>query len=294
MVYGGAYQVEFHGRKGTFPAMPDLPFLGVVGDRDRDVGFMGSMWLSHHVGQQRRQPALMAVVPGLGHTYVNRALSARRIDDRVCDGDCPGARAHERFLISTAQRWFDATLRHERSDVPMRGMSALPDRLSGLPVRWLAVTNGPRTIAYLAGRTGTFRTFGPLGRARTCYPLEELAPIQRGDCPLPARAVTQNAAAVTQVRLAPRSGVRLGTPPTTGVSGIVLHLSPSDDRTIGTRATRSWSSCTLPTAAAFASTFAATHRRWPIARRRRRPACTRPAPCGWRCLAACAHARSSR
>jgi hypothetical protein len=231
MVYGGAHQIEFHGRKGTFPAMPDLPFLGVVGDQDRDVGFMGSMWLSHHIDQRRRRPALMAVVPGLGHTYVNRALSAKGIDDRICDGDCPSARAHERFLVSTAQRWFDTPLRHERSDFPMLGMSALPDRLSGLPVRWLAVTNGPRRIAYLAGRTGTFRAFGPSGHTRTCYPLEELAPIQRGDCPLPARAVTQNAAAVTQVRLAPRSGVWLGTLPTTGVSGIVLQLSPSDDRT---------------------------------------------------------------
>lgn len=233
MVYGGAYQIEFHGREGTFPAMPDLPFLGIVGDEDQDTGFMGAMWLAHHIDQQRKRPALIAVVPGLGHTYINRTLSAAGVDDRICDDRCPGVRVHERFLVDTATRWFNATLRHKRSDFPLRGTVSLPGRQSGLPVRWLAVTNGPRRIAYLAGGTGRLRPFGPLGRARTCYPLEELAPLQPGDCQPPVRAVTQTAAAITQVRLAPRSGVFLRTQPTRRVAAIALHLSPSDDRTDG-------------------------------------------------------------
>jgi len=181
MMYGGAYQVEYHGREGTFPAMPDVPFLGVVGDEDQDTGFMGAMWLSHHIDQKRSQPALMAVVPGLGHTYVNRTLSRAGIDDRICEVDCANARAHERFLVDTVSRWFGATLRSRRSDLPIGVTAALPARLSGLPARWLAVTNGRSNNIYLAGQTGTLRPFGPVGSARTCYPLENMAPFQRGD-----------------------------------------------------------------------------------------------------------------
>lgn len=235
MMYGGAYQVEYHGREGTFPAMPDVPFLGVVGDEDQDTGFMGAMWLSHHIDQKRSQPALMAVVPGLGHTYINRTLSRAGIDDRICEVDCPNAKAHERFLVDTASRWFGTTLRGRRADLPIRPTAALPARLSGLSARWLAVSDGQPNNVYLAGQTGELRPFGPVGTVRTCYPLEDLAPFQPGDCRPPARAVTQNAAAITRVRVAPTSGVFLSTPPTSRVAAVALHLSPSDDRTDGRR-----------------------------------------------------------
>lgn len=45
--------------------------------------------------------------------------------------------------------------------------------------------------------------------------------------------MTQNAAAITRVRLAPTSGVFLNTLPTSRVTSVALHLSPSDDRTDG-------------------------------------------------------------
>ena len=74
LIYGGALDVAYNGADGTDPAIPDVPLLAIVGDQDQDTDHMGNMWLSAHLDQQRTTPALAAVVPGLGHTFINRTL----------------------------------------------------------------------------------------------------------------------------------------------------------------------------------------------------------------------------
>lgn len=233
MAYGGAYNVAYHGERGTTRAMPDIPYLGIVGDKDQDTGFMTSLWLGQRIEVRRQSPTLAVVVPGLGHTYVNRALSDRRIDDRICDQDCASAKRHRQFLSSVAAKWFGATMANRATGMPLRASDPLPAKLDGAPARWLATTNGPMVNVFLAGERGALKAFGPSGRILTCYPVEPLAPTRPGSCPIPDSAVSMGAARVSQVRLAPDSGVTLQTPPTKGVRGLMVHLAPSDDRTDG-------------------------------------------------------------
>lgn len=230
MTYGGFYESYYHGESGATPMVPDLPYLGVVGDQDRDTPYMAPMWLTHHVSERRKAAALVAVVPGLGHTYINRTLSRARIDDRICDDTCRNAATHRRFLIRTATAWFNTTLRHRRTLLPLRAADPLPPTLGGLPAHWLAATNGRGRNVFLAGKRGKLRTSGAGARARTCFPAEPMAPAHNDDCPFPERGVIQNADEVTQVRLTPHAGVVLRVRPTRGVKLVSIHLSPSDDR----------------------------------------------------------------
>lgn len=230
MTYGPAYDIYYHGDPGTSPMVPDVPYLGIVGDQDQDTPYMAPMWLTHHIAHNRRSPALVAVVPGLGHTFINRTLSSAGIDDRICGTGCSTAAEHRRFLTETAASWFDATVRHRPTGLPLGRTDALPPGLSGLPVRWLAATNRNHATVFLAGKRGTLQRFGEGARARTCYPTEPMAPYRPGNCPIPALGVSQNAAKITQVTLTPDAGVVLRTPPTRRVISVVLQLAPSGDR----------------------------------------------------------------
>lgn len=236
LVYGGAFDVAYHDGNGTDPAMPDVPVLAIVGDQDQDTDHMGTMWLSAHLDQRRAAPALAAVVPGLGHTFVNRTLSEAGIDDRICAGDCPPAAEHERFLGDVAARWLDATMGGAPTELPLEGMSPLPDALGGLPVTWLATTDGPHQQVFAANQVGTLEPFGPDGRADTCYPPEPMAPAHPDDCPIPDSAVIWEASPVTRIRVGAQTGVHLATGDVPGTTGLAIHLAPSDDRTDGTGA----------------------------------------------------------
>jgi len=230
MAYGGAFDApDDHGR--FTPMIPDVPFLGIVGDRDRDTKFTGQLWLTQHAGASRRTPALMSVVPGLGHNYVNRALSSTRLDDRAgCDATCPGPAAHERFLSSAARQWLDATVRRTRTTLPMTAAAPLPTTLGGLPARWLAVTNGPRVNAYLGGMRGSMRPIGRGGSVRPCLYVDPMNPAKPANaCPEPQRGDVQNASRVARVTVTPSGGVRVAAR-TRGVRELVLQLSPNDDR----------------------------------------------------------------
>ncbi len=230
MTYGGAYDTSYGGEPGSTPMVPDVPYLGIAGDQDRDTPYMAPMWLTHHLGTHRTAPALVAVVPGFGHTLINRTLSSAGIDDRICDTSCPDAAEHEAFLSAASLDWFDATLRRRRTALPLSPTTPLPATLAGASAHWLAVTNQRHATAFLAGQHGRLDPFGTGARARTCYPSEPMAPSLPGVCPLPARGVSQNADQVTQVLLTPRGGVRLHTAPTRGVTSVALDLAPSGDR----------------------------------------------------------------
>ncbi len=230
MTYGGAYESAYGGELGTTPMVPDVPYLGIAGDQDRDTPYMAPMWLTQHIGTHRTAPALVAVVPGLGHTLINRTLSAAGLDDRICDTSCPDAHQHEAFLSTTALDWFDATLRHRRTRIPLRPGANMPRKLSGVPAHWLAVTNRVHAGVYLAGRRGTLRPFGKGAQTRTCFPAEPMAPSQPGVCRHPRAGVSQNSAKITRVTLGPSSGVALRTPRITGVTAVALHLAPTGDR----------------------------------------------------------------
>ena len=230
MTYGGAYESAYGGEPGTTPMVPDVPYLGIAGDEDRDTPYMAPMWLTHHLGTRRTAPALVAVVPGFGHTLINRTLATAGIDDRICDTGCPDAQKHQAFLSATALDWFDATLRHRRTRIPLRPRSSMPPTLSGVPAHWLAVTNRAHTGVFLAGRRGTLRPFGKGATARTCFPAEPMAPSRPGACRPSRGGVSQNSAEITRVTLTPRSGVILRTPRTPGVTAVALHLAPTGDR----------------------------------------------------------------
>ncbi|AKK10609.1 alpha/beta hydrolase [Corynebacterium uterequi] len=106
LAYGPAYEV-IPGLPAT-EAGPDVDYLALVGGEDQDVGTAAMLWLGAHAGEQRTHTARAVELPGLGHNYINRTLSAAGKDDRTgCDLiDCPDATAHEEALKQAATSFF--------------------------------------------------------------------------------------------------------------------------------------------------------------------------------------------
>ncbi|HMM49795.1 MAG TPA: hypothetical protein PKE32_09340, partial [Miltoncostaeaceae bacterium] len=126
LIYGGALEPGDRGVGGSPPPPPDVPVLALVGTEDRDTDWMAAAWLSAHIAQPRRAPALAAAVPGLGHTLVNRTLARRGIDDRICAGGCASAAEHRSFLAAAARAWLGATGAGRTGALPVGGAPVWP------------------------------------------------------------------------------------------------------------------------------------------------------------------------
>ncbi|MDO5627099.1 MAG: hypothetical protein Q4G43_02150 [Mobilicoccus sp.] len=219
------------------PAPPDVPYLVTLGSADADVYSTPSHWASAHLGEKRTSPLLVAQVPGLGHSAVNRTLSRAGLDDRrSCEGDCPTARQHEVFLQNTASAWLAATYPSGRTvasgdDIPTSATAPLPPRLGGLAVQWLAATNAPATLVYdsAAGARGV-QAFGG-GTIAACRYLDPMDPAQdRGRCAEPEEGVVEARGPVLRVGLRPAGGARFAVAPTPGVRQVDVTINPSGSR----------------------------------------------------------------
>lgn len=202
LAYGPAYDAP--GAEGGFTAPPpDVPYLGINGDLDNDVPFNANLWLSHWLARPRTAPALVATVPGLGHNYINRTLSALHDDDRICDTACPSAAQHERFLATTAEEFLSATVRHRATGLPLGRLAALPPHLAGLPVRWLAVAANPAQHL-------TPARLKPVGRGasiQVCHHIDPMDPDRpAGTCPDPDNGVVESTSTVAHVRIGVGTG----------------------------------------------------------------------------------------
>ena len=139
LTYGGAY--DTYEAASMSPAPADVPYLGVGGLADADVGLAPQQWLGHSVVRSRTTPASVVGLPGLGHMLVNRT-AAKAGDDRVgCDVvECLDAAEHERVLTEVAMSWFGAWLRGAETDLPTAATDPLPEQVAGLRARWVAAT----------------------------------------------------------------------------------------------------------------------------------------------------------
>lgn len=183
------------------PAPADVPYLGLVGGLDADVSASANLWIGEYLPMHRQSPMLVNTVPGLGHMYINRTLSAANLDDRIgCDVlDCPDAQEHERVLITAATDWFAKTLpagqpgTETAKALPLGVGEAIPDQFAGLPARWLVATPGAKTI-HLAPedfvQTGTTD-------ATVCRHADPMNPVPiKHACPDPETAVVDVASEV--------------------------------------------------------------------------------------------------
>lgn len=234
LAYGPAYDAA--PGEALTPAMPDVPYLALEGTKDNDVPFKASRWLGTHITGRRSAPALVAGVPGYGHNYVNRALSAARADDRpACDATCLPASAHEKLLSEAARTWFDATLRgRPASGLPMSAGNRLPAQLAGVPTTWLAATNSARSLLFDSARVGASTTRPAVGPAlTTCRFYDPMDPQSHTDaCPEPRRGVVEVNGPLVHTTLTRTSGVRLD------AGGrrarvLVVHAAPYGDRSDG-------------------------------------------------------------
>ena len=232
MMYGG-YYLTTHGDVMD-PMIGDVPYFGLMGSYDEDVKFASREWLTAHIEASRKSTAIVGVVPGFGHTYINRELSKRHIDDRRgCDLiACPGPAAHEDLFLRASSAWLNATVKHERSSLPMSATAMLGHKLASTTVSWLAVTPGRRTTAYLAHQTGTLQPLGKGASVKACVYPDPMIPVpSKFDCALPDAATIANAQSfIAQTKMAPGVGVRLRTNVSRATT-LALHLAPSDDRT---------------------------------------------------------------
>lgn len=153
LAYGPTYDLARSSPSGRWgPPHPDVPYLSIMGDHDQDTGTDSAEFLAYWITAPRRSAAMVLTVPGYGHNYLNRALSAAKIDDRTdCERGCPTAAEHERMFGEVAGSWLDTTVRGRASAWPIRADQALPSRILGLPGRFLAVSNAPGRVSLLAG-----------------------------------------------------------------------------------------------------------------------------------------------
>lgn len=216
------------------PPAPDVPYLALLGTKDKDVDQYATQWIGDDLGRPRRFPLAIGMVEGFGHNYVNTTLSDRRIDDRVCDGDCRSPLTHRRLMQNTALAWMDATMRGRTAPFPMSATGPLPASIVGEKVRWLAVSNAPGVVTAHDSVRG-IRGVTPVGdgAVSTCIYYapqtpDEFAPHR---CPAVEGVDVASVARTTQVRLTPTGGARFPTA-ATRVTGVVVHVNPSRARTV--------------------------------------------------------------
>ncbi|MDO4240800.1 hypothetical protein [Micrococcus sp.] len=266
LTYGAAPQVpdEPDGPWGPPPA-PEVPTLSLVSLDDGDIDLAPALLGAAHLAQSRTEPALVGMVTGLGHAYINRALSAEGLDDRyrcLTDpndparqqvGECPGPAEHEAFLVSTAEQWFAATLGSPTTTpedagrgaagFPLDGLDALPPTLSGRPVDWLAVPGADvqRTVLADAERASGLdasgavvdpeaarvRVVGDGATLRRCFFLDPMNPTRDPRrCPEPDTATQANPDLQFLARLP--AGGALVVDVGRPADAFALHLAPFD------------------------------------------------------------------
>lgn len=221
------------------PAAPDVPYLIALGGADDDVTSTPSHWVSKHLGVPRRSPLGIAIVPGLGHSYINRTLARAGLDDRKgCDREnCPNARAHQVFMQNAVSAWLDTTYRGRpavpgRASLPMRPDAPLPSALGGRRVQWLAVTNSPNAVPAYDSTSGIrgVRAIGG-GKIKACHYREAMDPtVDRHRCSDPEAGVIAALGPVLQVGLTPTGGAHLQTRAVRGVRQVTVAVNPTGSR----------------------------------------------------------------
>ncbi|STD10386.1 Alpha/beta hydrolase family [Dermatophilus congolensis] len=146
-----------------FPA--DIPFLDIAGTADGDVDHDGSQWMTELIGQRRTAPAFHVEVTDYGHSYINRELSRRHLDDRNGVDNGPTAADHEKLLLAATRGWLDQTVR-DKHVFPMKATEPLPNGLIGIPARYLVAT--PGTVVRRISNQGKWAT--PWAKAHPCEP----------------------------------------------------------------------------------------------------------------------------
>lgn len=215
--YGAAY--DTFDLEHISPAPADIPYLGLVGEGDSDVGASANLWLGHHLLDQRKQPASVVTLPGLGHMLINREAAAAGIGDMIgCDvRECSDATEHERIVSALAADWLNATVRGAASILPVRADQPLPNKVTDVEARWLAST--PGTLAHISPNE-----FQPVdgGTAQVCVNVDPMnpEPVAHG-CAVAERGVVNIVAEVNYITDG-RADANVA-----GARGMAVHVSPS-------------------------------------------------------------------
>lgn len=227
LVYGGAYDT-ISTEHPPVPLPADVPFLDIAGTADGDVDHSASQWMTELIGRRRTAPGFHVDVEGLGHTFINRELSRRRIDDRNGDGNRPTAADHEKLLLKATLGWLDQTVRGKHV-FPMKATEPLPNALIGTPARYLVATPGAQV--QLVSNQGRWAT--PLGRrasVKVCRNFSRMDPTKYSyRCPDVDDGIVIPDSYVTRVKLGPGVGARIAAK-ARNPQLVALHLTPTRDR----------------------------------------------------------------
>lgn len=224
LAYGPSY--DTFDLEHISPPPADIPYLAITGDADRDVGASANLWVGEYLSKPRNNPALVASLPGLGHTAINQTLSAVNIDDRVgCEAlACHSPQDHERVLRDVSTQWFNATLREAPTTLPLQVGAPFPDQLAGLDARWLGVSAGEQ-VRHLG--PNDLKPVSP-DSAKICRHADPMSPIPIDNaCPEPEIGVLESISEVNHLKAATLDvdGVR--------AASIAIHVQPFGSSPIG-------------------------------------------------------------
>lgn len=216
VTYGGSY--DTFDPAAISPPPPDIPYLGIEGELDNDVGHAPSQWLGNYLNIKRSQPAAIVQLPGFGHMGINTTAIAAGLDDRTgCDIiDCASDTTQQHIFTEIVIDWLAATIRGRDSQLPIKPDSPLPGELSGLPVHWL--THTPNALLHLDPHS--FQAIANQ-QAEICRHGDLMNPAAiEASCPEPNQGVID---IVAEVLLT--TGARAPVPELTA-DNIAVHLSP--------------------------------------------------------------------
>lgn len=214
--YGPAYDTVELADISPLPA--DVPYLALVGEDDADVGASANLWLGHYLPTPRKTPAAVVAVPGLGHMFINQAAADAGTDDRRgCDlRHCPDAAEHQRVLKEVGLEWFNATLAGSSTVLPLQASAELPDKVAGLPARWLAYSPKPLASVSVSEFKGTSEQ-----SLQLCVNPDPMNPIEIANpCPEAEEGVVQ---ILTQVGFLKDAAAEVSV---SGARGLALHVAP--------------------------------------------------------------------
>lgn len=212
----------------------DVPSLGIVGGRDRDVPSDSVQWAAAHFGVDRRSPLAVATVGSFGHTQFNAApeLADDRPDcgSKPASPSCPSGEEARAMMITTAVGWAKAVDDASFPSFMTDAATAVPSEWLGYRADWFVHTLAPRRVLVDAAQEPAARALKTEDASvQRCRIVDLMEPVAPGatSCPDDSDVAARPGGPYLLADWKPGGTLSVSTgQPSTAARTVVLHLMP--------------------------------------------------------------------